>query len=109
MASPYWDEELAARFRQFRYEFAGRALDGRVMAVAGGSGGLGAAVVTLLARDGARLVVGYRANRERAQALSRAIAAQFGQKLQLVEGDLAGAALPRPSQNAAEQPGHALA
>src|SRR3989442_1587306 len=77
MASPYWDEELAARFRQFRYEFAERALDGRVMAVAGGTGGLGAAVVTLLARDGARLVVGYRANRERAQAESRASAAHL--------------------------------
>ncbi len=108
MASPYWDEELAARFRQFRYEFAERALDGRVIAVAGGTGGLGAAAVALLARDGARLVVGYRANRERAQALSRAIAAQFGQTLQLVEGDLAEPAARRAYQNVAEHLGQPL-
>src|SRR2546425_12929934 len=105
MASPYWDEELAARFRQFRYEFAERALADRVIAVAGGTGGLGAAVVTLLARDGARLGVGYRANRERAQALSRAIAAQFCQKLPLGEGDPGGTAVRTPDSSEVRQLG----
>src|SRR2546425_6357622 len=96
MASPYWDEELAARFRQFRYEFAERALDGRVIAVAGGTGGLGAAAVALLGRGGARLVVGYRANRERGQALRRGLAAQICQKLPLGGRALAGTAGGRP-------------
>ena len=37
--------------------------------LAGGSGGLGSAVAGLLASEGARLVVSYRANRERAERL----------------------------------------
>jgi len=102
MASPYWDEKLAERYRRFRYEFADQALRGRVVAVAGGSGGLGAATVALLAREGARLVVGYRANRERAEALRKAIAEQFGQTLSLVEGDLAEPAVRRAYRDAAE-------
>ena len=89
MTSPHWDEKLAERYRQFRYEFAEQALRGRVVVVAGGTGGLGAATVTLLAREGARLVVGYRANRARAEALSKAIAEQFGETPRLVEGDVA--------------------
>ena len=44
-------------------------LAGRQIVLAGGSGGLGSAVVGLLAVDGARLVVSYRANRDRAERL----------------------------------------
>ena len=105
MASSYWDEKLAERYRKFRYEFAERALAGRVVVVAGGTGGLGAATVTLLAREGARLVVGYRANRERAEALRKAIAEEFGQTPALVEGDLAEAAVRRAYRKAAEAQG----
>ena len=42
----------------------------REIVLAGGSGGLGSATAELLAAEGARVVVGYRANRERAQRLS---------------------------------------
>jgi len=108
MASSYWDEKLAERYRKFRYEFAERSLAGRVVVVAGGTGGLGAATVTLLAREGARLVVGYRANRERAQALNKAIAEQFGQPLMLVEGDLADPAVRGAYREAAEAQGGVL-
>jgi NAD(P)-dependent dehydrogenase (short-subunit alcohol dehydrogenase family) len=89
MTSSYWDEEQAERYRQFRYVFTERALEGRTVIVAGGTGGLGAATVALLAREGAKVVVGYRSNRERAQNLRRAIEQQFGQTVYLVEGDLA--------------------
>jgi NAD(P)-dependent dehydrogenase (short-subunit alcohol dehydrogenase family) len=95
MASSYWDAELAERYRRFRYHFAERALSERVVVVAGGTGGLGAATAMLLVREGARLVVGYRANRKRAEALRRTIAEQFGQTLALVEGDLAEPAVRR--------------
>jgi NAD(P)-dependent dehydrogenase (short-subunit alcohol dehydrogenase family) len=108
MASSYWDEKLAERYRKFRYEFAERSLAGRVVAVAGGSGGLGAATVTLLAREGACLVVGYRANRERAEALRRAIAEQFGETLALVEGDLADPAVRQAYREAVQARGGAL-
>ncbi len=108
MASSYWDEKLAERYRNFQYGFADRSLAGRVVVVAGGTGGLGAATATLLAREGARLVVGYRANRERAQALRKAIAEQFGQTVALVEGDLADPSARRAYHNAAVAQGGAL-
>jgi NAD(P)-dependent dehydrogenase (short-subunit alcohol dehydrogenase family) len=95
MTSPFWDEQVAERYRRFRYEFAEQTLRGRLAVVAGGTGGLGAATVSLLAREGARLVVGYRANRARAEALQAALAEQFGARLQFVEGDLASPAVRR--------------
>jgi 3-oxoacyl-[acyl-carrier protein] reductase len=48
-------------------------LQGREIVLAGGSGGLGSAVSELLAAEGARLVVSYRANRERAERLGTQI------------------------------------
>lgn len=108
MASPYWDEKLAERYRNFRYAFAERALAGRTVVVAGGTGGLGAAAVALLAREGAALVVGYRANRARAEALAKAIEEQFGQKLVFVEGDIAEPAVRRSYLEAAARLGGPL-
>jgi NAD(P)-dependent dehydrogenase (short-subunit alcohol dehydrogenase family) len=49
--------------------------------LAGGSGGLGSAVLTLLAAEGARLVVSYLANRERAE--------RFSASARIVQADLA--------------------
>ena len=88
MASSYWDEALAARYRAFQYSFAERPLAGRVVIIAGGTGGLGAATTMLLAREGAKLVVGFRSNRARAEALRAAVAAQTGETVSLVDGDL---------------------
>jgi NAD(P)-dependent dehydrogenase (short-subunit alcohol dehydrogenase family) len=88
MASSYWDESLAARYRAFQYSFPERPLAGRVVILAGGTGGLGAATTMLLAREGAKLVVGFRTNRTRAEVLRAAVAGQTGQMISLVEGDL---------------------
>lgn len=89
MASSYWDEALAAQYRAFQYSFPERPLAGRVVILAGGTGGLGAATTMLLAREGAKLVVGFRSNRARAEALRAAVAGQTGETISLVEGDLA--------------------
>jgi 3-oxoacyl-[acyl-carrier protein] reductase len=89
MVSSYGDEALAARYRAFQYSFAERPLAGRVVIVAGGTGGLGAATTMLLAREGAKLVVGFRSNRDRAEALCSAVASQTGETISLVEGELA--------------------
>jgi len=89
MASKYWDEKLAERYRAYRYEFPQKTLAGKTVVVVGGTGGLGAATVSLLAAEGARLVVGYRANRERAESLARAMREQYGAELKLVAGDIA--------------------
>ena len=103
MTSQYWDEGRAAAYQRFRYEFPECALAGKTVIVAGGSGGLGAATVALLAREGARVVVGYRANRERAEALRQAIAANFGCEITLVAGDIAALEVRRAYLAAAEK------
>ncbi|MBI1750317.1 MAG: SDR family oxidoreductase [Acidobacteria bacterium] len=89
MPSQYFDEKLAKRCRSFRFEFAKRPLAGCTVVVAGGAGGLGSALVALLAKEGARLIVGYRSNRARAEALRAAIEDRYAQKITLVEGDIA--------------------
>src|SRR3984957_5714633 len=89
MPSQYWDRQREQAYRSFRYEFPVQAFRDKTIVVAGGSGGLGAAAVALLAAEGARLIVGYRANRARAEALRLAIEQQFRSPIALVEGDLA--------------------
>ena len=70
------------------FDFNDAGLAGRVVLVAGGTGGLGAATVALLARDGATVVAGYRSDRRRAKALKQAVGASFGREIHLVEGDI---------------------
>jgi NAD(P)-dependent dehydrogenase (short-subunit alcohol dehydrogenase family) len=89
MPSPYWDSQREEAYGSFRYEFPVNTLRGKTIVVAGGSGGLGAATVALLAAEGAHLIVGYRAYRARAEALRQAIDQQFHSTITLVEGDLA--------------------
>jgi NADPH:quinone reductase-like Zn-dependent oxidoreductase len=66
MTSQYRDASQAHAYHEFQYHFPEKTLAGKTIIVAGGSGGLGAATVGLLARAGTHLVVGYRANRDRA-------------------------------------------
>nr|WP_298688579.1 SDR family oxidoreductase [uncultured Dongia sp.] len=49
------------------------ALDGKVAIVAGGSGGIGSETCRLLAEAGATVVVGYRAGKDRAAAIVKAM------------------------------------
>lgn len=89
MPSSYWDSSLAERYRRFRFAFPQRTLAGKVILVSGGSGGLGGATAALLAQEGARLVIGYRTNRDRAEALARALEEQTQARPVLVAGDIA--------------------
>ena len=73
----------------FDFNFNNRSLEGRVVLVAGGTGGLGSAAVALLARDGATVVAGYRSDRARAEALKQALEARYKTTVHLVEGDVA--------------------
>lgn len=109
MPSEYWDEKLAERLRQFRYEFPEKTLAGQTIVVAGGTGGLGSALVALLAKEGARLIVGYRWNRERAEALRAAIHEQFGAAIELVAGDIAEPAVIEAYAAAVQKTGKPLA
>lgn len=69
-------------------DFNTASLDGRVVLVAGGTGGLGCATVALLARDGATVIAGYQSNRERAEALKQAVEARYNRTIHLVGGDI---------------------
>ena len=89
MSSQHWDAKRAEAYAHFRYGFPERTLSGKTVVVAGGTGGLGAATVALLLREGAHLLVGYREDRERAARVSKAMGEQYGGKLELIEGDIA--------------------
>ncbi len=89
MSSRHWDAERAEAYAQFHYDFPERTLAGKTVVVAGGTGGLGAATGSLLLREGAHLIVGYRKDRERAARLSKAMGEQYGADLEFIEGDLA--------------------
>ena len=96
MTSPHWDEARAAAYREFRFEFPEKTLAGKTIIVAGGTGGLGAATVMLLAREGAKLIVGYRRNKRPSRALVRRDRTRIRRaKLALVEGDLHDASVRR--------------
>ena len=64
-------------------------LRGRVCVLAGGSGGIGAALARALHREGAPLVVGYRRDRVRAEALAAELRGDGGADVAIVGGDLA--------------------
>lgn len=89
MTSPHWDETQAEALRRFQFHFPEKPLAGKTVVVAGGTGGLGAATVALLAREGARLIVGYRNNKARAADLCAAMEKNFGASLTAIEGDIA--------------------
>jgi 3-oxoacyl-[acyl-carrier protein] reductase len=103
MSSLFWDETQAEAYRRFRFHFPEKALAGKVVIVGGGTGGLGAATVALLAVEGTRLVVGYRKDEERAHRLSAAMDREFGAKLALVKGDLCNAEVRAEYLKAAER------
>ena len=109
MPSQYWNEKLAEQLRQFRYEFPEKTLARKTVIVAGGTGGLGSALVALLAREGASLIVGYRWNRDRAEAVRAAIKEQFSSTIELVAGDIAEPAVIEDYVAAVQKTGRPLA
>ena len=109
MASHFWDEKRAERYSQFRYEFPVNSLRQKTVVVAGGSGGLGAAAVALLAAEGSDLIVGYRANRARAEYLRSVMREQFRCEISLVEGDLADPKVPEAYLAAVQKSGSPFA
>jgi 3-oxoacyl-[acyl-carrier protein] reductase len=106
MTSQFWDAGQAHAYHEFQYHFPEKALAGKMVIVAVG---LGAATVALLAHEGARLVVGYRTNRERAEARRRAMESSFGCSLSLVAGDIVSAKVRKTCLTAAQKIGAPLA
>jgi len=93
LASRFLDPEQTKRQAEHRYDFGRRNLGGKVVLVAGGAGGLGAAVTALLLQDGALPVVGYREQRGRALVFQQKLQDLHGGLVTLVEGDIAAPAV----------------
>lgn len=88
MASEFFDETLAERYQKFEYDFRARPLRDKVILLAGGSGGLGAATAALLVREGSRVVAGYHRNRERAEQMKDALRRYGDEDISLCQADI---------------------
>jgi NAD(P)-dependent dehydrogenase (short-subunit alcohol dehydrogenase family) len=88
MASQYFDEAIALRYSLFQFDFAAETLRGRVIVLAGGAGGLGAATAALLVSEGAIVVAGYRKNREHATRMKEALKFYGDGKVELCRADI---------------------
>jgi 3-oxoacyl-[acyl-carrier protein] reductase len=88
MSSRYLPPEEIKRQDQLGFDYARRPLAGRVILVAGGTGGLGAATAALLMMEGAYPILGYRDNRGRAELLQQRLQDAYGAPVGLVQGDI---------------------
>jgi len=71
--------------------FASLSLEGKVALVTGGSRGIGAAIVRLMAQRGATVAFCYRQQAELAQQLSQQVQEETGQKVLALQADVADA------------------
>jgi pteridine reductase len=88
MASQYFDETVAQRYRRFHFEFGSETLRGRLIVLAGGAGGLGAATAALLVKEGASLIVGYAKDEQRARSLQESLTPYGDGEIRLCRADL---------------------
>jgi len=77
----------------------------KTIILAGGSGGLGAAVAENLAKNGAIPVIGYLRNRERADTVAKRLRDAFGIAVPTIPGDILDAAVRRRLIDEAENAG----
>jgi NAD(P)-dependent dehydrogenase (short-subunit alcohol dehydrogenase family) len=88
MASRYLTSEQIDKYQNLEYTFRDRTLQGRVILISGGTGGLGTALAARLLIEQAVPVVGYRSNQGRAQTVKSKLESLYGSKVHLVEGDI---------------------
>jgi pteridine reductase len=88
MSPDFFDQERADRYGRFQFDFPSRTLAGKVILIPGGSGGLGAATVALLAGEGAQVVVGYHQNTDRAERLAAALEGDGKGSVHCVQADI---------------------
>lgn len=88
MPSPHVDAEEAKRHDLLKFDYARRALAGRVILLAGGTGGLGAATAALLITEGAYPILGYHQNRGRAELVQQRLQDTYAGPVGLIQSDL---------------------
>jgi 3-oxoacyl-[acyl-carrier protein] reductase len=82
------DLARAADCGRQRYRFETAALAQRTVLIAGGTGGLGPALASLLLGEGARVLLGFRSNTERAERVAAGLQRQTGRGPELAQGDI---------------------
>lgn len=88
MSSKYLDEERLQRRARREYAFDDQ-LEGRTVLVAGGAGGLGAAVSARMLRAGADVAIGFAHDEARAGAVKQDLEARYDGRVSLVKADIA--------------------
>lgn len=88
MTSPHLDAEESQRHAALKFDYSKRPLAGRVVFVAGGAGGLGAATAALLITEGAYPILGYRNNKGRAELVRQRLQDTYSGPVGLVQGDI---------------------
>lgn len=88
MTSPHLDAEESQRHALLRFDYSKRPLAGRVVFVAGGTGGLGAATAALLITEGAYPILGYRDNKGRAELVRQRLQDTYSGPVGLVQADI---------------------
>ncbi|MSO23229.1 MAG: SDR family oxidoreductase [Acidobacteria bacterium] len=88
MTSRFIDLVEQQKVENFQFQFGSRPLEGKVILVPGGTGGLGACLVALLLSEGAVPVAGYRSDRTRAELVKASLESTLGGTVHLIEGDL---------------------
>ena len=88
MPSPHIDAEESRRHELLKFDYSRRPLAGRVILIAGGTGGLGAATAALLITEGAYPILGYRDNKGRAELVRQRLQDTYAGPVGLVQGDI---------------------
>ena len=92
MPSPHLDADEAKRHDLLKFDYARRPLAGRVILLAGGTGGLGAATAALLITEGAYPILGYHTNRGRAELVQQRLQDIYSGPVGLIQCDILDAA-----------------
>lgn len=89
MPSRHVDPEETKKHDQLRFDYGKRPIAGKVMLLAGGTGGLGLATAALLVTEGAYPILAYRSDRGRAEWAQQKLQDLYGGPVGLAQGDLA--------------------
>lgn len=88
MPSPHIDAEESRCHDLLKFDYARRPLAGRVILIAGGTGGLGAATAALLVTEGAYPILGYHSNRGRAELVQQRLQDTYAGPVGLLPSDI---------------------
>lgn len=89
MPSKHVQPEEIKKHDQLRFDLVKRPLAGKVILLAGGTGGLGLATAALLVTEGAYPILGYKNDRGRAEYSQQKLQDLYGGPVGLAQGDLA--------------------